>query len=228
MSNECSPTGGLFVTSAILSAIAIVLFMVGATGHTGDAETVKEIPWGVGDYEGLGTGDFFLGLQGFVINPDDIDDDYGFDNFLAYDNDSCGDEDYCDTCQDAGAASVAMCVLALVFAVVNVGFGVAGAVSGDSMGWTATIGCTTTAAVAAVFSIIGFLVYRPCISDFVDFIGDLAGEAEATYGIGAWLTLVGCIFMFIAAILSAITLCLGTASNGMSAIDQKTTASVGL
>lgn len=239
---------GLFVTSAILSFIAVVFFLIGAIGHSDNEDTVESIPWGIGDFESAFgfEGDFYLGLQGFTITidgsgsrasmaqlaaraaradapaaddyyyfDDDYDDDGGDNEFAAYDDKDC-DVDFCETCEDAGAAAIALTVLALVLSLGTIVFSIVGAVNGDSM--VAKFGSTSTAIVAAVFSIVAFAVFRPCIKDFVDFIADAVfGESSGNYGVGGWLTLIGFIIMCISTILSAITCCIGRSGGDTAA-----------
>lgn len=196
----------LFATSAVLSLFAAVLFLIGAAGHGDDQSTVESIPWGTGKFDGVVQGNAFLGLQGFLLTYD-IDDDY-IDLDDEYESYGDCNADFCDTCEDVGATVVALCVISLILAVVTIACGAMGAMSDDSM--IAKIGCTLSAVVAAVLSIVAFIVFRPCFADFVDDAAEFfGGSSSATYGIAAWLTLIGFIIMCLVTLLSAITFCVG-------------------
>lgn len=196
----CNKTAS-FVSVAILSLIACIFFLIGASGHGDDEDTVTSVPWGFGDFDGIFTGDFYLGLQGYVISPDSSDDVYE-----VYNDDDC-DADFCETCEDAGAGVVALCVLALVMALIAMSFGAMGAMSNASM--IAKAGSTGCSLVAAVFGIVAFAIFRPCIADFVDFAADaVIGESTGTYGVGGWLSLLGFILMCIATLMGSVTFCL--------------------
>lgn len=189
----------LFISTAILSFVSVIFFIIGAAGNGDNKETVESIPWGVGDFDG---GSVYLGLQGSLLEIDDYDlSEYG-----SYDDDSC-DADYCDTCKDAGATVVAMCVLSLLLAIGTVVFSVIGVITNDSM--LAKAGSTATAFVAVIFSIVAFAAFAPCIAEVVDALEDFgADDITASYGAAGVLVIIGFIFMLIGTILSAVTFCI--------------------
>ena len=207
----------LFASSAILSLISAVFFLIGAASHGDDRSTVENIPFGVGDFESSGgitfgiSGDVFLGLQGFVTEFDNGDD-------TEYDTYADCDFDFCDTCEDVGATVDALCVISLVLAIVVVVFGAMGAMSDGSM--IAKIGCTVGSVVSAILSIVAFVTFRPCFADYVDDAAEVFGSSSATYGIAGWLTLIGFALMALAALLSTITFCI---SGGDVNYDKATT-----
>ena len=189
----------IYYISLTLAFLSAIFFLIGASGFSDEQDTVETIPWGRGDVDGLADGDFYVGLSYFTI--DTIGDFH-----LTYDDEDC-DYDFCETCEDAGTSIVAMCVFALIFSLAALGFNVM-TILGDKV-IIGKIAATATSLVAAILAIVSFTVFRPCLSSFVDWAADVSfGDATGTYGAAGYLTLVGFIFMIMAAALNGVSICL--------------------
>lgn len=198
---------GLFASSAILSIVSFAFFLIGVIGYSENKNVVTDIPWGVGEYEGFGgnTGDFYLGLQGYVVDSNGVELKH-----VSFNDDACT-ADFCDTCTDAGAVAFALCVVSVILSLAAFIFNVMGAVNGSIIASAATLICSVA---AAVLSIIAFVSVNPCFNEFVDDVAlSVLGSAEATYGIAGWLTLIGFILSAMSAILNAFTFCVKTAAG---------------
>lgn len=164
--------------SAILCFLTVIFLLVGCSGNSESETTLKEVPWGVCDYSGVGSGDFWLGTSFYVGSG------YFGDGVEKYSDCEFG---WCDTCENVGAAAVGLSAAAIVLAVITVLINVYQLIGSNTAVLTSF--SIVSSFLCSLFSAIGFVLFHDCLVDLVDGVADTVGSATANYGTGAYLVL---------------------------------------
>jgi hypothetical protein len=180
----------LFIASAILSSIATICFVIGASGHADEKDIIRDIPWGKGDRTNR-----HLGLQGAVGSIFD-----GYEK-RRYSSEDCTYE-FCSTCETYGDIVVTFCILGLLFAAATAAVSTMLAVTRGSK--ITSVCCSVCGLFATVFSIMAVLFFLPCLDDTEDVIRN-----DMYLGVDAQLTIVGFVLMFLTTTLVILNDCIG-------------------
>lgn len=188
----------MYVTATGLSCVASCFFIIACLGVSNDEGVIIYMPWAVGRFDGFYHGDCHFGLTGYLLKYDS--------HFTSEDHHPYGDcpDSWCKSCDDAGqlasmfifAALWLSCGAAVLYTIVLHGH--------NKKMLKLGIVC---AFIAGVNALCAAVACRTCYVKFVDFnVTAAGGTAVGHFSALGWLALVGCVLIFLSALISVVSL----------------------
>jgi hypothetical protein len=184
-----SSATGLNATSAVLSVIAFVFFLIGVIGYSNDNDTVKNVNWFNLKDSGSenGNADFYLGLSRVAVEIPGG----GSQAFVFADCDGST----CDDCEREGKNAFGLLIISTIMAFVTAALTMGASAAPSSALSGASV---ATSFVAFVFGIIGWSLFvKEC---YYDNIKDSFSQ-KFDYGAGSVLPLIAFLLSFLIFIL---------------------------
>lgn len=197
-----STSSALNGTTAVLSLISAIFFVVGCVGYADQREAVENASWIHAEDSGV---KIYFGLSTVFINNDNIDFKYSLD----YGGTACV-QDFCGSCQEDGKATVGLVLAALVFAGFSIALSAILVVVPNS---ALQIGNLVGTFFSAGLSLIGVSVF---MKDCMHKIDDDITTLDLKWGPGSILSILGMLLMWVAVIVQVVALLMGNGDDGGS------------